>query len=266
MFAEALKYLSNPCKSEFRKLGYLHEAIALEARYRRHYVQWDGHIQHCHELIELAVAQCESHRKLIILGSGILAEIPLESLSQRFAAVVLVDVVHLHSVRKRIANLANVKLIEADICGLSTDVLKLNKRSKSLPEPVAVIPSLDAEVDLIISANLLSQIYIGPLNAAVARSSFSDDVYISWCQTIINAHMQVLLDSGKRVCLYSDVLHEEKNAKGDILHTEDVMFAVKLPDSAWHWEWSLAPLGEISRNYAVTADVVGFINFPLPMY
>jgi len=266
MFIEAFRYLTTNCKSEFRRLGYLHESIALEARYRRLHDAWRDHAKKCQELIRLAVEQCESRRKLVVLGSGILAELPLEFLCQQFERVVLVDVVHVRSVHKQVAEFENVTLVEADISGLSAELLSLNKQSKVLPESRAFIPELDDTVDLIISANLLSQIYVGPLNFSVSRSRFSDEELIAWCQTIINAHMQSLLDSGCRVCLITDTVHEEINRNGDVLRREDVLFGVKLPDSAWHWDWQLAPLGEISPHYSVNADVSGFINFPLPVY
>ncbi|MDH5183688.1 MAG: hypothetical protein OEX12_07330 [Gammaproteobacteria bacterium] len=266
MFIESFKYITTDCKPEFRRLGYLHESIALEARYRRLHDVWNGHVQQCQDLIRLAVEQCEQQRKVVVLGSGLLAEIPLEFLSERFDSVVLVDVVHLKSVRKWLVEFDNIELVEADISGLSSVLLQLNKHSKALPTPEPFIPSMDDTVDLIVSANLLSQIYVGPLNFAVSRTRLSDEVFIEWCQMIINAHMQSLIDSGRRVCLITDHLHEEKNRNGDTIKSEDVLFGVKLPDSAWHWEWQLAPLGEISRNFSVSADVTGFINFPLPMY
>ena len=125
---------------------------------------------------------------------------------------------------------------------------------------------MDGTVDLIVSANLLSQIYVGPLNFAVSRTRFRDKDYIDWCQMIINSHMKSLLDSECRVCLITDSMHEEINLHGEVIQREDVLFGIKLPDSAWHWDWELAPVGEISRNYSVNADVSGFINFPLPMY
>lgn len=266
MFVEAFKYITTDCRPEFRRLGYLHESIALESRYRRLHGAWEGHIQQCHKLIRLAVDQCKTRRKLVVLGSGLLAEIPLAYLCKKFSTVVLVDVVHMNSVRKQVAVFDNIELIEADVTGLSSALLKLNKYSESLPHPEPYIPSMDDTVDLIISANLLSQIYLGPLNFAVPRTRLSDDVFIEWCQTIINAHMQSLIDSGCRVCLITDNLHEEKNRNGETIKSEDVLFGVKLPDSAWNWDWQLAPLGEISKNYFVSADVTGYINFPLPMY
>jgi len=266
MFIEAFRYLTTNCKSEYRRLGYLHESIALEARYRRLHDAWSHHVTECHKLIRLAVEQCKNRRKLIILGSGILAEIPLQYLSREFGTVVLVDVVHVACVHKKVAAFENVTLIEADITGMSAELLNLNKLSNVLPEPKAYIPGLDDTVDLIISANLLSQIYVGPLNHAVSRTRFSDDEFIIWCQAIIDAHLKGLLDSGSRVCLITDTVHDEINRNGVAIRSEDVLFGVKLPDSAWQWVWQLAPLGEVSPHYSVNADVSGFINFPFPMY
>jgi hypothetical protein len=212
----------------------------------------------------MAAQGCPFRRRVIVLGSGLLEDIPLDYLQEQFEEVFLVDVVHLREVRQQAAAYPGVRLIEQDISGLARPLLAMNRRSTELPEPRAVIPQLNAETDLVISANMLSQLCIVPLNYAVERFSFSDDAYIEWCQQIIHSHIDSLLGSGARVCLITDLVHVETDRRGREIRREDMLFGVSLPDAAWLWDWELAPLGEVSRNYGVTAVVSGFVNFPYP--
>lgn len=264
MLSETLEYLRTPCRREFRRLGYLYEAVALQARYRRLHRLWSPHLDRCHELIRKASALCAQRRQVIVLGSGVLADVPLDYLSTHFRQVVLVDTVHLKSVRSRIDAYSNVRLIEADINGLAEKLVAMKRGSSGLPEPEAVIPGLDAQTDLIVSANLLSQLCIGPLHYAVPRFRFSDEQYIEWCRRIIDDHIGALIASGARVCLITDLVHVENDRHGREIKREDMLFGASLPDGAWIWEWKLAPIGEVSRQYSVTAVVNGFVNFPYP--
>ena len=264
MILEAIEYLRTPCKPEFRKLGYLHELIALQAREKRLHKQWSPHHEQCRDLIRQAALMCQSHRKVIVLGSGLLADTPLGFLSAHFEDVVLVDVIHLKHVRRQARDYPNIQLVEADISGLAQPLLAMKRRVAALPESRADIPQLDENTDLVISANLLSQLCIAPLNYAVPRFGFTNEQYIEWCRGIIQAHLDALLGSGARVCLITDLVHVEIDRRGEEVKREDMLFGLTLPDAAWLWEWQLAPYGEISRKFKVSAVVSGFINFPYP--
>jgi len=264
MILEAIKYLSTPCRPEFRKLGYLHEIVGLQAREKRQHQRWEPHHRKCQDLIRRAVELCPYRRRVIVLGSGLLEDIPLEYLHERFNEIVLVDVIHLKEVRQRVALFPKVQLFEEDISGLALPLAAMKRKPRALPEPHAVIPELNHETDLIISANLLSQLCLVPLNYAVAKFSFSDEEYIEWCRLIIQDHVNVLLASGARVCLISDLVHVESSRQGKEIRREDMLFGISLPDAAVLWDWELAPLGEVSHSHSVSAVVSGFVNFPYP--
>lgn len=264
MILEAIEYLRTPCKPEFRKLGYLHELIALQAREKRLKQQWLPHHEQCKALIRRSALLCQRRRRVIVLGSGILADIPLDFLSGNFEDVVLVDVIHLNGVRRQVEHYANVRLVEADISGLAQPLLAMQRRADALPEPKPMIPQLDEDTDLVISANLLSQLCIAPLNYAVPRFHFSDEQYIQWSREIIQGHLDLLLACKARVCLITDLVHVETDRRGEEIKREDMLFGVTLPDAAWLWDWHMAPYGEVSRRIQVSAIVSGFINFPYP--
>jgi len=264
MILEAIKYLTTPCRPEFRKLGYLHEIVGLQAREKRQHKLWEPHHRQCRELIRRAADLCPFRRRVIVLGSGLLEDIPLDYLHRQFEEVVLVDVIHLKEVRQQVADYPNVHLLEQDISGLALPLAGMRRGAQGLPKPEAVIPQLNEQTDLVVSANLLSQLCIAPLNYAVSRFGFSDQEYIEWCRQIIQAHLNSLLESGARVCLITDLVHVETDRRGEEIRRDDMLFGVTLPDAAWLWDWELAPLGELSRRYRVTAVVSGFVNFPYP--
>ena len=118
MLSEWLKHLILPCPAPLRDMGYAKELIAIEARHRRCHDAWAPHLEHCKKVI-LDAAQDIPHEKAVVLGSGLLLDIPLQELSETFSDVVLVDIFHMPAVRKRIRDRTNVRLETADISGLA---------------------------------------------------------------------------------------------------------------------------------------------------
>lgn len=264
MLFEAYKYLTSECRPEFRKLGYLHEMVGLLARERRLHRLWRPHHQQCQDLIRQAAELCPFHRRVVVLGSGLLEDLPLDYLVERFEQVVLVDVIHLAEVRQRLAEYPSVQLIEEDISGLSASLLAMRRGDEVLPEPRGVIPGLSEDTDLVVSANLLSQLSLVPLNYVLDRFDFSNQECIDWCQAIIQDHLNRLMACPCRVCLITDLVHVQTNRLGEELRREDMLFGVLLPDAAWLWDWELAPFGELPGRKRVSAVVSGFVNFPYP--
>ena len=56
MFAELMEWLTTPCPAAARRLGYLREAIAIRARYRRHHENWRPHLDATRAFAQRAAA------------------------------------------------------------------------------------------------------------------------------------------------------------------------------------------------------------------
>ena len=112
MLAELFAWMTTPCPAAARPLGYLREAIAIEARYRRHAERWRPHLEK-----SKAVSNSSRRRRAVVLGSGPLFDIPVEALADAFDVVELVDIVHPKRARQIAAGFANVELKTSDVSG-----------------------------------------------------------------------------------------------------------------------------------------------------
>src|SRR5690349_9006636 len=118
MIGEILRYVTTFAPERTRKFGYLKRLIALEFRARRCATAWASHQRYCKNLITKAVDLCEKHETVMVLGSGLLLEVPLKVLSERFDRVLLVDIFHMPQVRREVKKYFNVKLLTGDITGM----------------------------------------------------------------------------------------------------------------------------------------------------
>lgn len=233
MLYEALTWLVTPCPRDAR--GHLVKAIALEARWRRCRQAWREHIVACHAVIADAVAQTPASGRVTVLGSGILAEIPLDLLTDAFAEVLLVDRIHLPQVRWRARRHPRIRFITADLLTLRPDAAAGCPLSASL------------RADLVISANLLSQLPLLPL-ADLARRGVSAPLCRAFGQDILIRHLAALPTLAAVSCLITDT--ERQFCDGSrILAREDALLGIPLPPADWTWNWTLAPRPEASPQH-----------------
>ena len=264
MLTELLNYLQAEVRPEFRRLGYLRQAVALAARSRRQHTHWQEHQHQCKAVINCAMQQVSGRGKVVVLGCGLLDELPLENLCSEFVEVVLVDTVFLRQTRQRLQGFSNIRQVEEDITGLVLKLLQHRNDSGTLPEPHTIIPELISGADLVISANVVSQLPLIPLEYMVSHFDYDNDELVDWGEAIIRDHLQALAESKAHCVLITDTIHEQRNRKGEVLRREDVLYRVRLPDAAWQWDWSLAPMGEQSLRRETIAHMSAFAHFPYP--
>lgn len=235
MLVEALTYLLTPCSRPARRRGYLSQAIALEARWKRCHRAWQPHVEECRTVVRAAMARCGSHQRVTVLGSGLGLEIPLDDLAATFGEVVLVDMVHLPSLRRRVRRFANVRLIERDVTGAVAD--------------------LDA--DLVVSANLLSQLPLLPLDRLAAATAPANRA--AFARHLIENHLNWLCRLGTVACLVTDV--DRRTCDGDrVLDRQDALFGADLPEADREWLWTIAPRPEVERHTDQVRRVVGVFD------
>src|SRR5580658_5877295 len=159
MLLDFLDRLLTPCPRPVRAMRYLREAIGIRRRYRRCRQHWQDHIDHCRSIIQRGMQHCTQRRKAVILGAGLLHDVPLEELASAFREVLLVDIVHPFLSRWRTRHLRNVKHLTADITNTIHDVYWVSDEpDRALPRSRPDLLADDPEVDLTISLNLLSQL------------------------------------------------------------------------------------------------------------
>src|SRR5207249_1599290 len=103
-----IESLLTPCPWHLRRMGYLRELLGIRDRERRCRQAWAPHLERSRQVIRAAMSQCTMRRKAVILGSGLLLDVPVAELAGAFQHVVLVDVIHPWRTRRACRQFANV--------------------------------------------------------------------------------------------------------------------------------------------------------------
>ena len=259
MILEALEYATIPAPPWARRTGHLRELIAVEGRYRRHKAAWRPHLDNTKSTIMAAITRCKRRRTALVLGSGALYDIPLAPLAAHFDRVVLVDAAHPWRARAAALRFRNVAHVHADLSGVC-DALLLGVAggADTPPDPrISAIPNVAPDqVDLVVSANLMSQLPLVP-SAFVARFLPLDAAAETrFARAILQAHLDFIHGFSGVTCLITDQTREKIDRDGETVHAKDALFGLSLPDPDQEWVWDIAPLGEISRNEAMRNRVL----------
>ena len=157
MLAELFAWMTTPCPAAARRLGYLREAIAIEARYRRHAERWRPHLENRKPSSKKPYRRRRAAAARSCSARGPLFDIPVEALADAFDVVELVDIVHPKRARQIAAGFANVELKTSDVSGAAAALAALPRNAVTAP-PLVAPPTLTPDTDLVVSANLLSQL------------------------------------------------------------------------------------------------------------
>jgi hypothetical protein len=233
-------------------MEYLYQAIALRGRYQRRSAAWQPHLDNTKAFILSSVERSRTRDKVIVLGSGLLLDVPIESLVEKFREVVLVDVVHLPEVHRRIKQYKNVQLIQGDITNVAEKLFKsIQHGMNELPLSEPIIPEIDASTSLVISLNILSQLAAVPQDyVQKKRPEISQEQLDVWCDQIREAHYQQLTTLLCEVCLIADHEYVYKDKSGTVIEQGSTVGKVMLPKPDTSWWWEIAPFGEASKEYS----------------
>lgn len=245
MIGEFIRYVTTYAPERTRKFGYLKRLIALEFRARRLATAWQSHQRACKNIIVKAADLCEKQQVAVVLGSGLLLEVPLKALTEKFERVYLVDIFHMPQVRREARKYFNVKLLTGDITGVFAAIKEGSPPGGHNPAPPPRIPHLK-EADLIVSCNCLTQL-AGPFNDYFEKTrGFSDLDSDKLAYQIMDHHAKAIATEAAGVgVLITDV---ERFAMQDdkIVSRTDLLKALKLPPTPTvvhneEWDWLFAP-------------------------
>lgn len=260
MIVEALRHWLIRCPKRLKRLGLLHDLIALEARAARQRAAWAPHQAACRAAIGDWAARAEDRRLAVIAGSGLLLEVPLEDLAARFDRVICLDVFHMPAAHRRADRLPNVSLIDHDVTGLLQH-LPEELATGALPAPAPSLP-FAGEAGLVVSANMASQLALAPLAAAEARGGFAPTETAAWARSIVEAHFATLRDRPGVVGLITDThRHKIPVGESDPVDWWDLLEGATLPPLTDRraWTWAIAPAPEEERRFDYVHDVVAGI-------
>lgn len=187
-------------------------------------------------------------RTVVVLGSGLLRDVPVETLERAFDTVVLVDLVHLAGMRLwlKAKRLGNVRLISRDLSGLDAAL------AGEPVEPLGFLRQVPY-LDLVVSANLLSQIGVGTERRLEACEVRHPSASVS---QLIEAHLRGLETLPCSTVLLSDVAFKVEDRLGVTRETVSLLHGVAAPGADEQWKWPVVPFGEESREYTIVHDVV----------
>lgn len=248
MLAEMLRYWTTFAPERVRKFGYLKRLIALEFLHKRNEHAWNEHVISCREFIVDAANKCPKHGIAVVLGSGLLLEVPLRSLSDRFDRVFLVDMFHMPQVRAEVKKYFNVKLLYGDITGIFAMMKEGDYPGGNVPAPEPRIPHLK-DADLIVSANVLTHLS-PPLCEYLEKTRYLTEFDQDRLTTqIMQAHVDAIADTATGVGAIITSTESFELAGDRVLSRKNLVTGVKFPDTAsrahnLEWQWLVAPAPE----------------------
>lgn len=263
MLAEAVKYAAARLRGQADPHGHLAQQVAIWARHRRHGAAWEPHLERAKALALGAAKACPegARRTALVLGSGLLLDVPLDGLSALFERVVLADMAFVPEVRAKAARLGNVELLQTDLTGW------LDRLRAAPGEPLPDVAAGEAGLaglatslpglDFAYSANLLSQLPLFALEALPPGLDAARRTELA--AGLVRRHLDGLAALPCPACLVTDVT-ERGLRQGAVDYEADLLFGVRPGLAGEMWVWDMAPNGEAVRGLDVVRVVLGVAN------
>jgi hypothetical protein len=239
-------------------MGYLKELIATEARQRRCRAAWEPHLDQTKSVIARAAGMAAGHDRAVVLGGGLLADVPLRMLAKNFRTVELVDVCFAKSTRRKVWSNPHIAFRTCDITGVAAAL-----GNGALPVPGLPADLSLGDADLVVSANMMSQLPLVPLQYVRRKQPHQDEEILNgFARDIVRAHLAFLQTCPGTVCLISEVERQFLGGE-NLLDSEDPLFGVPLDidaaDACEEWFWDIAPRPEVSPDYGIRNRVQGMV-------
>jgi len=249
MLSELYTYLTTPCPQYVRHMDYLSEAIDMRKRYQRNRAAWQPHLDRTRRFVLSAAERCRNRSRAVILGAGLMLDVPIEELVSMFREVVLVDIVFLPEVRRAVKRYGNAALVRHDVTNTAQRLHEnILRGSRELPEAAPGIP-VDRDTGLVISLNILSQLWVVPRAYALRKLPHIDEEQLDgWCRQIVESHYAFLTSLPCSVCLVADHEFVKRDREGTVVSRASTVFGLTLPRPHASWAWDIAPRGE-DRTY-----------------
>jgi len=252
MISELFTYITTPCPRYVRHMDYLYEAIAMRGRYRRNRAAWKSHLDHTRRFALSAAEACTNRNKVVVLGAGLLLDVPLDELSTMFREVILSDIVFLPEVRRSVRHYSKVKLVQHDVTGMAEQLhANVLRGTRDLPWASPDVPAIDKDTNLVISLNILSQLWVMPRAYALKKLSELDEELIDdWCARTVEAHYAWLRSLPCAVCLVADQEFMKRDKEGKVVSQGSTIFGLALQEPDASWIWNIAPVREEGQYFS----------------
>ena len=257
MLRDLFTHLTTSCSPYIRHLGYLDETISMRGRYRRNRRAWQRHLDNTRRFVLTVAEKVQDRNKVVILGSGLLLDVPLAELSAMFREVVLMDIVCLPEVRRQIKEYGNVSFLEHDVTRIA-ERLYANRQQGiyELPRADPAQSAVDQGAGLVISLNILSQLWVIPRTyASSQRPALPHDQVEDWCRQIVESHYASLRSMSCDVCLVADHEFVKRGHGGSIVSRASTLYDLVLPEPDASWTWNIVPADNDHRSSSKELNV-----------
>jgi hypothetical protein len=262
-----LESLLTPCPRHLRRMGFLREQLAIEGRYRRNRASWEPHLVRSRKAILAAADSCTQQRTALILGGGLINDVPLGELAERFQQVVLADILHLPKNRRRAEAVApNITCLDFDC---TAAVAQLYQSGNTLDDEPALTlfrqasPALPADLaagcDLVVSANLASQLGDLPAKWLAKGRTRDEDFSLRLRRAAALRHLEWLGNlPGVRLLICDRALVvrglDESEVEREVILGEGDL---ESPGSTWVWRFAPAP--EWDKRHHLELEVGAYV-------
>lgn len=238
-------------------MGYVGEAVGTAARYERCREAWAPHLERTRGVIRQAIAAAGgSGRTAVVLGAGLLHDVPLAELAAAFREVRLVDIVHTAGSRRRYRHLPNVRPVSLDVTAAVAPLYR-TRPGAPLPRPAPHAFEDDPEIDLVVSVNLLSQLFHIPVAWLRRRGRVAEEELDAFAAHLVEAHLAWLRRLPGTVAIVTDVEGRRYDLAGNLVFRGSALRGVPFPWAGETWTWLLAPRHEISPDFVYERTVAG---------
>jgi hypothetical protein len=249
------------CPRYLREMGFDREFWGIRRRYQQFRPEWEAHCVQAEKIILQAAAQCPQHRRVIVIGTGWLHDVPVAELSNMFSSVTLVDLLHPFSVRWHLRRFPNVQLRVADISGVLEATWQAVERGEAvLPVSRPDLFLEEEEVDLVVSLNLLSQLPCMPSWYLKKVGKFPEKQVELFNRQLVEAHLDYLPRLPGVVCLIADFELITRSPAGEEVARRSTLYGNAMPYAGQEWEWRLIPQGDRPPYNSQSLRVVGVPN------
>jgi hypothetical protein len=248
MIAELIRYWTTFAPERVRKFGYLKRLIALEFRAKRCAIAWQDHQENCRNVIIKAADLCEKQDICVIIGSGLLLEVPLSALASRFKIIYLADIFHMPQVVAQARKYFNVKLLSGDVTGVFQAIKDRKPPGGQHPVPPPRIPHLK-DADLIVSCTCLTQL-AGPFTEYFEKErGFSEQDSDKVAAQMMERHAKAVAQEAKGVGVIITDVERYVMAGSTVVTRTDLLKGIELPPPNKliyneEWSWLIAPAPE----------------------
>jgi len=225
---------------------------------------WENHQSSCRKLI-LKALDLYNPKKVTVLGSGWLLDLPFAELVERTEKVCLIDIIHPPDVISQVKHFNNVELSEQDVTGgliqevwQKTRHYSFIRKLKSLSN--IIIPEYNPEEDpgMVVSLNILTQLESLPSDFMRKRSKIPAEEFIRFKSEVQKKHLMFL--SKYRSVLVSDIAEIITSKSGDVKTITTLLTTLPAGKIREEWTWNFDKAGGDLYNANSQFNVVGIIN------